>query len=103
MVKSIFFTRLKLSIFTLIIGLLVPHNLAWGQVAEREKLDNNSCSAEVKTLTASLLKDLPDYGNRVIQRTQKLHRDRGVYRYIITSGQTDFEPLNLPKNSIQSY
>ena len=97
MIKFNRFKWLHLIVFVLSVNSLVRDPLAWGQTLEGEKLDHNSCPANVKTLTTALLKDLPDYSNRVIQRTQKSYRDRGVYRYIITAGQTNFEPLNLPK------
>ncbi len=97
LVKFNHFKWLHSIVFASIICLLISDRLAWGQTPKQEEFKTNSCPADIKTLTASLLKDLPDYSNRVIQRTQKLHRDRGVYRYIITAGKVDFEPLNLPR------
>ncbi len=88
MVKSCFFKGLNWSIWSLVI-LLTTANLTWSQT--------NSCPVEIENLTTLLLQDLPDYSNRVIQRTQKLHRDRGIYRYIISAGKAEFEPLNLPQ------
>ena len=58
---------------------------------------NNYCSQEVESLTDILLKNLPDYGNRVIQRTQNLIRDKGISTYIITAGKGQLEPLDLPE------
>ncbi len=97
MVKFNYFKWLQLGIFSLIVCLTITHRLAWGQTPNREELKAKSCPADLETLTSLLLKDLPDYSNRVIQRTQKINRARGVYRYIITAGQTEFEPLNLPR------
>lgn len=58
-----------------------------------------SCPDDLKELTALLLKDLPAYSNRVIQRTQKINQAAGVENYIITASQGEFEPLNLPRLS----
>ncbi|GAB4540589.1 MAG: hypothetical protein Tsb0014_31930 [Pleurocapsa sp.] len=56
----------------------------------------NNCSTEVQKLTPLLLKDLPSYANRVIQRTQKIHRRENIRNYIISAGKAEFEPLKLP-------
>ena len=88
MLKSYWLKWLNRSIWGLVILLTTP-NLAWSQT--------NTCPADIENLTTLLLKDLPDYSNRVIQRTQKLHRDRDIYRYIITAGKAEFESLNLPR------
>ncbi len=57
----------------------------------------NHCDAELTSLTPLLLDELPDYANRVIQRTQKLNRQAGINNYIIAAGQAELEPLNLPR------
>ncbi len=59
--------------------------------------DGFSCPDDVKDLTALLLKDLPAYSNRVIQRTQDLNQQAGIKNYIITSGKGEFKPLSLPR------
>lgn len=56
-----------------------------------------SCPSNLRQLTSLLLKDLPDYSNRVIQRTQRANRAAGIRNYIITASQEEFEPLNLPR------
>ena len=58
---------------------------------------NNYCSQEVESLTDILLKELPDYSNRVIQRTQNLHQGAGISTYILAAGKAEFEPLDLPQ------
>ena len=58
---------------------------------------NISCPDNLKQLTPLLLKDLPSYSNRVIQRTQRANRKAGIRNYIITASQAEFEPLNLPR------
>jgi hypothetical protein len=59
--------------------------------------DGFSCPDDVKDLTALLLKDLPAYSNRVIQRTQDLNQRAGIENYIITASEGEFESLNLPR------
>lgn len=56
-----------------------------------------SCPDDVKQLASLMLKDLPDYSNRVIQRSQTLNRKAGIRTYIITAAQAEFEPLELPR------
>ena len=60
-----------------------------------------SCPDNLQQLVPLLLKDLPDYSNRVIQRSQKLHRQVGIRNYIVTAAQADFEPLALPRLQYQ--
>ncbi len=56
-----------------------------------------SCPNNVKELTALLLKDLPAYSNRVIQRTQDINQAAGIENYIIIASAAEFEPLALPR------
>ncbi len=65
-------------------------------IANSEK-DNFTCSANLEELTTLLLKDLPAYSNRVIQRTQDLNQAAGIKNYIITASKAEFEPLGLPR------
>ena len=85
----------QLSILAIIIFLIVPIKLAHSQNAGSSE-DNFSCPDDFNQLTSLLLKDLPDYSNRVIQRTQRLNKQAGVRNYIITAGRAEFEPLKLP-------
>lgn len=62
-----------------------------------EASNSDRCPSDVTGLTSMLLKDLPSYANRVIQRTQDSHRKAGIDSYIITAGKAEFKPLNLPK------
>ncbi len=64
---------------------------------DRAKLETQGCRERVEDLTVRLLQDLPNYANRVVQRTQKLNRQAGTQNYIIIAGKADFEPLDLPK------
>ena len=60
-----------------------------------------SCPKDFETLTKNLLKDLPDYANRVLKRTQDEHFEVGIDTYIITAGRSQLEPLNLPQINYQ--
>jgi len=42
-----------------------------------------------------MLKDLPNYANRVIQRGRRLERDVDIFSYILVAGRPEFEPLDL--------
>ncbi len=59
--------------------------------------DRFTCPDKVKELTALLLKDLPAYSNRVIQRTQAINQAAGIENYIIIASTAEFEPLDLPR------
>ena len=63
---------------------------------------NKGCPQDVETLTSSMMIDLADYANRVIQRTQDSHRREGFDSYVIFAGKSEFEPLNLPQFSSSS-
>ncbi len=54
-----------------------------------------SCPAELETLIALLLRDLPSYANRVTQRARRRSRSVEVYSYVILAGRPEFEPLTL--------
>lgn len=56
-----------------------------------------TCPQDLKQLTTLLLKALPNYSNRVIQRTQTFHRQAGIRNFIITANKAEFEPLELPR------
>lgn len=80
---------------------LILAAIIWFGCGERSHLSQTvaqetpNCPTDLETLTASLLKDLPNYANRVIQRTQDLNQASD--NYIISAGKADFVPLNLPK------
>ena len=58
---------------------------------------NFTCPNNLPKLTALLLKDLPAYSNRIIQRTQNLNQAAGIQNYIVTASKAEFEPLTLPR------
>lgn len=65
---------------------------------EQGKNENikNSCSEQsLETLTAQLLRDLPNYANRATQRARRLSRRAEVYSYMLVAGRPEFKPLPL--------
>ncbi|NER32454.1 MAG: hypothetical protein F6J89_33900 [Symploca sp. SIO1C4] len=56
---------------------------------------SQTCPAELETLTSVLLKDLPGYANRVIQRARRLERTVDNFSYVVVAGKPEFEPLPL--------
>lgn len=54
-----------------------------------------NCPADLENLTDDLLKDLPSYANRVIQRGRRLDRDVDIYSHVIVAGKPEFEPIEL--------
>lgn len=64
-------------------------------VSSPENFQTLSCPADLETLTALLLQDLPSYANRVTQRSRRLERSVNLFSYVIVAGKPEFEPLNL--------
>jgi hypothetical protein len=56
---------------------------------------SKTCPTNIETLTEQLLKDLPSYSNRVIQRSRLLHQETDTFSYIIIAGKPEFEPLPI--------
>lgn len=67
------------------------------QAIANSQPDPISCPTDVRKLTTLLLKDLPGYSNRVIQRTQDINQSTGTSNYIITASEAEFEPIGLPQ------
>lgn len=61
----------------------------------------SSCPADVKTLTDLLLKDIPSYANRVMQRARQIDKNIS-FGYVLVAGRPEFEPLPL-RNSQSQY
>ena len=53
-----------------------------------------TCPEEVESLTEMLLRDLPSYTNRVIQRSFSQYRSADRPGTVIVAGQPDFDPLS---------
>jgi hypothetical protein len=56
------------------------------------------CPTNIETLTDQLLKDLPSYSNRVIQRSRLLPQEIDTFSYILLAGRPEFEPLKIESN-----
>ena len=83
-------------ILAIVLFLIVPIRFVYGET--NQSLTNSfSCPGDLRQLTSLLLKDLPQYSNRVIQRTQTANREAGIRNFIVTASQAEFEPLNLPR------
>jgi hypothetical protein len=54
-----------------------------------------NCPADLETLTSWLLRDLPSYANRVMQRSRRLSRTVDSFSYVVVAGRPEFEPLSL--------
>jgi hypothetical protein len=61
-------------------------------VAAKSTID---CPADVETLTSLLIRDLPSYTNRVIQRSRRLNRTVDSFSYVLVAGKAEFTPLTL--------
>ena len=57
--------------------------------------EENQCPRDLEILTNQLLNDLPNYANRVIQRSRRLDREVDIYYTVILAGKPEFEPLEL--------
>ena len=65
----------------------------------------SSCPQTIEPLTEQFLKDLPEYANRVIQRTQLPSRTQDNSTYFILAGQPEYNPLieNLQGDYIPTF
>ena len=84
------------SILATIIWLAIPIKLVNTETVDAPEA-KFSCPNDVTKLASLMLKDLPNYSNRVIQRSQTLNRNAGIRRYIITAAHAEFEPLDSPR------
>ena len=67
---------------------------------------NFTCPQDIQSLTNLMLRDLPGYANRFIQRSIRLNSD-GLSSYVVVAGNPDFNPINTdlspqPENRTQS-
>ena len=92
---------LNVSVFALLLFLGVSGRslVGYGQIPQEgdRQGQKKSCPQDVENLTSLMLKDLANYGNRIIQRTQDSHRREGFDSYVVFAGKSEFEPLNLPQ------
>lgn len=98
----------KLGILTIVLcclGQPVWSQSVWSQSLFQESKGlwansstHNSCDQDLESLMPLMLRDLPSYTNRVIQRSRRL--DLSSYRvsYIVTAGKAEFEPISLSQS-----
>jgi hypothetical protein len=70
-----------------------PSPIAQGN--DKDKVRSVCLEQDIETLTTQLLRDLPSYTNRIIQRARHLKRSIDVYGYILVAGRPEFTPLPL--------
>ncbi len=56
---------------------------------------SNCQKQDIATLTTQLVKDLPNYTNRVNQKSRRLTRSIDIYSYVLVAGKAEFAPLSL--------
>ena len=80
-----------------LIGLLVTVGCLsqLSEVYSQNTPQSTSCPSDLKRLTELMLKDLPSYANRVIQRERIRNRPFPPSLYILVAGKPEFEPLPL--------
>jgi len=61
----------------------------------RKQTSPKTCPTDVETLTSLMMRDLPSYGNRVIQRARRLDRTVDSFSYVLLAGKPEFTPLPL--------
>jgi len=62
---------------------------------ESKNATSLKCSEDLQTLTPLLLRDLPNYANRVIQRSRSLPNSPDLKAYVLLAGKAEYEPLDL--------
>ncbi len=65
------------------------------QLSNLQSATLQTCPADVETLTSQLIRDLPSYANRVIQRSRRLNRTVDSFSYVLVAGKPEFAPLSL--------
>ena len=93
----------------LMAALLLSHGAAWAQPASEPTpaevgdglRHTGQCPADLEALMPLLLRDLPSYANRVIQRARVRDRSADISGYILLSSPPDidappFDPDNPP-------
>lgn len=85
---------LKVLFFILINSLILNFSLKSLGIETNLKQET-FCPTDLEILTNQLLIDLPNYANRVIQRSRRLDREIDLYSTVIVAGKPEFEPLEL--------
>ncbi len=60
---------------------------------------NSTCPQDIQSLTTLMLRDLPGYANRAMQRSRRLGSGSSN-SYVVVAGNPDFNPINTDINPI---
>ncbi|WP_013322541.1 hypothetical protein [Gloeothece verrucosa] len=82
----------------LVLGL--PAKQTQVQVAPTPTKRTSRCPSDLQTLTDMLLKDIPSYANRVMQRARQIDKNISS-TYVLVAGRPEFEPLPLTQGPSQ--
>lgn len=87
--------KLRTSIYQALILLGVACGLLFASkpLNSQETPQKIACPADLESLTALMLQDLPSYANRVNQRSQR--QKEKLISYVIVAGKPEFEPITL--------
>ena len=96
------YTSCLISILTALVGMggifAIPGQaIGLERQVEISQNSKSSCPVTIEPLTEELLKDLPSYANRAIQRSRSVS---SAYEptNVVTAGSPEFEPLPLAPN-----
>ncbi|HAC64165.1 MAG TPA: hypothetical protein DCF68_11650, partial [Cyanothece sp. UBA12306] len=80
-----------------LLGLFVTlsYFISSSAINAQDKTNFTGCPSDIETLTELMLKDLPSYTNRVIQRERLRDRPFPPSLYVLVAGKPEFEPLPL--------
>ena len=70
-------------------------HLSLGSHTKSGLTTSEACPDDLEILISLMIKDLPNYANRVIQRSRSLERTDDDSRYVVLAGNPEFEPLTL--------
>ncbi|BAQ63707.1 hypothetical protein [Geminocystis sp. NIES-3709] len=99
---DIYLTRYLLLIFTLFNNLFIWCNYPNIALAETV-INKKKCDYNLDDLSKLLVKDIPDYANRVIQRSRIHSHPLDFFPiYVITAGNTELQSLPLAQNQYKT-
>lgn len=95
-------TKYLLSTFTIFNCVFLWYN--YPKIALADTVNNSQkCSANLEDLANSLVKDIPDYANRIIQRSRiHSHPLEFFPIYVITASKPDLQTLPLSQTQYKS-
>lgn len=65
------------------------------RIASLSSPPSSKCPGDVETLASLMLKDLPSYANRVMQRSRRSVKTPSSGSSVLVAGRPEFEPLTL--------